>query len=93
MLGLFSTERWRKNRAGYIEAARGCKEALTRPDGFWRYSPDDQRVKDAVGKWVARARRAHAIVMEREPVIQNFVVIDNDQIVQGAAYATPTIKG
>ncbi|MDR3620518.1 MAG: hypothetical protein P4L85_14300 [Paludisphaera borealis] len=54
-------EGWRKNRSGYLQTARNCREALTDPNGPWGFGRDDERVKEAVGKWVARARKAHKL--------------------------------
>lgn len=67
---------WKKKRADNIEAARRCKEVLTDANSYWKYPPDHERVKEAVGTWISRARRCHAIFMGREPVIDNFIYID-----------------
>lgn len=78
---------WRNARAGYLTAARECRAVLTDPKGFWRYSPADPRVREAVRKWVARAKKAHAFTLGREPVVKNFVFIGQQGAYQGPAYA------
>jgi len=80
-------EHWKKYRTAMMTAARGCRIALIRPDGVYRLSADDACVKIAVGKWVARARRAHALAMGREPVIERFSFIINEGIAYGSIYA------
>lgn len=87
MLNLFSPARWRTHRDNAMLSARACRAALTDPTGHYRLAPDDQRVKDAVASWVAKARRAHAIALGREPVIRNMVVVDAEGAVSGAVYA------
>lgn len=68
-----SAAHWRKNRSENIQAARDCRDTLIE---HWGYSADDQRVTDAVNFWLRRARRCHAIVMGRAPIIQNLFVFD-----------------
>lgn len=88
MFGWVKAEEWFKKRDGYMRGARGCKEALTRSDGFWRYAADDERVTAAVARWVGKARRAHAVAMGREPITERFTVISNSEVISGALYAT-----
>jgi hypothetical protein len=103
LLDMFTdATRWRALRAGYLEAARKCREALTTDkeccytglDGVQRTfvlearcQPGDPEVKAAVRYWVQRARRAHAIAMGREPVMKNFVFIGQQGAYQGPVYA------
>jgi hypothetical protein len=54
-----------RQRKAYMFSARATRQLLTDPAGNWRYSPNDERVKEAVGVWVARARAAHAAAMGR----------------------------
>lgn len=75
LMAHFSADNWRRKRAHGLIAARECREALTNPTGIWRYSPDDPRVKEAVGKWVARAKNHHLIAMGRKPLNGTFVVM------------------
>lgn len=86
---LFSTEHWKQARASYMEAARGCRDTLTNPAGHWGYELNDPRVKYAVGVWVDKARDAHAIALNRRPVIENAVVIHDGNFTSGSLYATP----
>ena len=79
---------YRSSRADNMDAARACKAALTNPKGFWRYPPDDARVKAAAGEWVRRARRAHRILMGRQPIISKFAVMRDGNGVTGDLYAT-----
>lgn len=88
---LTSKERYRKARRENMKAARECRQALISPlrapvfrDGVCTFDgaplcaaldKDDPRVKAAVGRWVARARRDHAILMGRIPVIPRLTVI------------------
>lgn len=85
---LADPEHWRKARASYMQGARGCKATLTNPNGYWRYDPQDPRVKKAVDFWLHRARNAHAFALGRKPVIPNFVCIDGGFVYQGPLYAT-----
>lgn len=75
--GIFSADRYRRLRAESLQGARECREVLTNPscDLMTRYSPDDPRVKKAVGFWIERARRFHAIAMGRKALSGTFVVI------------------
>lgn len=75
LMAHFSADNWRQKRAHSLIVARGTRETLTNPTGIWRYSPDDPRVKAAVGKWVERARRHHLIALGRKPLNGTFVVI------------------
>lgn len=96
------TTRWRTLRAGYLEAARKCRAALTEDtqcsyiglDGTQhayvmkaKYQPGDPRVHEAVEKWVARAKKAHAFALGREPVVKDFVFIGPEGAYQGPVYA------
>lgn len=83
---LTSAPEWRKKRREYFIAARACRDALTNPEGYWRYDIQDERVKDAVGKWVARARKAHDFSLGRKPVIENFVMMNSQSVYQGNLY-------
>jgi hypothetical protein len=78
---------WKRQRRENMQAARACRQALTNPHGYWRYASDDYRVIEAVGSWVARARRAHAIFMGREPIAKSFICIHNDNVKGGQLYA------
>jgi len=75
---------WRKKRSEYLQYARQCRDTLVTKRGL---SVDDEVVKTAVMWWVKRARRAHAIVMGREPVIDNFVAITSHGTYKGELYA------
>lgn len=90
-MGIFQSltnlDTWRSKRADAMHSARACRKTLTNPAGHWAYSPDDERVLAAVGSWVKRARRAHAIVMQREPIIDNFVAITSQGVQKGPLYA------
>ena len=99
---LTSKVTWLAKRDVYMEAARECKNALTidRPYSFTscgkifyvsgtaRYSgqPEHPNVKAAVSVWVAKAKRAHAIAMGREAVIENAIFINNQQSAEGGLY-------
>lgn len=89
MLGIFEPAYWAKARWDYMDAARACLEALTRQDGYWKYSRNDPRVKKALGAWVHRARNAHAFALGRKPVIPSFIHIDGGRVTQGALYTKP----
>jgi hypothetical protein len=86
MRQLFNPARWRNLRNSYLKAARDCRRTLTDPQGHWRYAVDDPQVKKAVGFWVQRARRAHAIALGREPITENAVVIQDGQGIRGPLY-------
>lgn len=87
---------WRRRRAGNIQAARRCREALTMlqhvtiDDVTWltwpRFTAEDPIVREAVGQWVARARRAHRVALGREPVIPNFIYVNNATTIRGELY-------
>lgn len=79
---------WKRKRDESLSMARLTRITLTRLDGFWGYAPDDIRVAAAVSKWVELARRAHAVYMGREPIIPNFIYINNETVRTGALYAT-----
>jgi len=87
MRNLFSKDKWRMNRAENIEAGRACRATLTDPEGHWRYASDDARVAMAVSVWIDRARRCHAIVMGREPVIRKVVIDHYGTVAQGPVFA------
>ncbi len=87
MTQLFSKAHYRKSRKSNMIAARQNRDALTNPEGFWKYAPDDERVKAATAKWVARARHAHAVAMGREPVIRNAVAFFYGDMSTGPVYA------
>ncbi|HZZ77463.1 MAG TPA: hypothetical protein VFE62_03030 [Gemmataceae bacterium] len=84
---LTDPERWRKARGAYMQEARRCKATLTDMRSHWRYAPDDIRVKEAVAKWVTRARNAHAFALGRKPVIEHFLIIDGNRSCMGPLYA------
>ncbi len=87
MINLFSKSHWFNARKEYMTAARQCRETLTNPEGFWRYSPDDERVKAALATWVNRARNAHSIALGRRPVIANALVINQSDVRTGSLHA------
>lgn len=88
MMGIIHADYWRKARTEYMDAARACRDALTRADGYWCYERTDPRVKIALGAWVQRARNAHAIALGRRPVMPNVIIIQNDKPTRyGAAFA------
>jgi hypothetical protein len=87
MKNLFTTSHWIKARTEYLTAARACRDTLTNPEGYWKYSAEDDRVKAAVQKWVQRAREAHAIALGRRPVIEKAIVINQGEAVTGSLYA------
>lgn len=66
---------WRKLRKDYMDSARACKATLTHSDGFWKLSPNDKQVKEAVGAWVARARNCHAFALSRKPIMNYAIVV------------------
>jgi hypothetical protein len=68
MTRLFNKAFWIKARKSNMIAARECKAALTNPEGFWKYAPDDARVNKAVAIWVQKAWQSHEIVVNRRPV-------------------------
>lgn len=74
---------WQMLRRSYLKAARACRDTLIGRG----YKPNDTNVYDAVMFWVKRARRAHAIVMGREPIIDNFVAITSHGTYQGPLYS------
>lgn len=84
---LTDSKSWAKKRQENLDMARRCKEVLTDPNSYWRYTPDDERVKLAVNSWVERARKAHEFSLGRKPVIENFVYIGNGINYNGALYA------
>ncbi len=87
MLDLVSPAYWFRVRDESLAAARKCREALTNPDGHWRYSANDPRVKRATASWLERAREAEARAEGKRPVIENCVVIRGADGVQGRLYA------
>jgi hypothetical protein len=87
LVRLFEADHWREMRASKLNAARSCRDTLTNPDGFWRYSEDDERVKKAVRFWVARARNCHELAMGRRPVHQ-VAVIGGGGMVEGTLFAS-----
>jgi hypothetical protein len=93
---LSTPEQWKKNRASYMEAARSCREALTVPKySIWNdrephnevFPSDHPVVKEAVGVWVQKSRKAHAFALGRKPVIENFTLIQNGKAASGQLYA------
>lgn len=87
MTRLGDKEFWKEARDGDMIAARECRDALTNPEGHWRYDKDAARVKEAVGSWVRRARNAHELAMGRRPVIEKVVVITNSATMHGQLLA------
>lgn len=73
---------WFKKRDEYMRAARDCRDILHRT-----LSAEDPRVRDAVNIWVSKARRFHAIAMNREPIIRNCIFISGSDVASGALYA------
>lgn len=93
--GLFSADNWREKRAHNLIGARNCRKALTNPISSLMptYAKDDPVVKEAVGKWVARARRCHAMALGRKPVAENLVIIGRGGMYQGAMFASEARDG
>lgn len=87
MIGLLTPAHWFRLRDESIDMARKIKDALTDPEGWFRYSANDIRVKRAVGAWLERAQKAQRIAMGTQPVIDNCVVIRGSEGVQGKVYA------
>lgn len=87
MTDLFSKAHYRNSRRNNMVAARECRAALTSARGSWKYAPDDERVREAVAVWVARARHAHAIAMGRKPAIKNAVAFNYGHVTTGPIYA------
>lgn len=83
---LTDSKKWSNKRDQNIEAGRKCRDVLTDPNSHWKYPPDDERVKEAVGKWVERARNCHAIAMGRRPVISKFVYVSEDNQIEGQLF-------
>jgi hypothetical protein len=78
--------RIRAKRDSYMEAARACKATLTDPNSYWTLSADDERVKHAVGAWVAKARAFNRQLIGVAPVIPNFHYITPMQSISGDLY-------
>lgn len=87
MIEMFSKANWAKKRGEYLEAARGCRDTLTNPNGYWRYDRNDERVKKALTFWIDRARNAHEFALGRKAIIGNMVVINGGQGAVTAIYA------
>lgn len=77
--------RWLRARDESMASARACRAALTDPNSYWRYPPDNTRVTEAVGMWVSRAWCSHQKAMAREPVIHNFIHV-GPTITEGELY-------
>jgi hypothetical protein len=65
---------WARKRWEYLDAARECRRVLTSQGGLHGYEAGDHRVAQAVGKWVEKARDAHAFALGRKPVTRAFVL-------------------
>jgi hypothetical protein len=84
---LFAKESWKKKRDDSLDMARRVRDLLTDPNGSYAYAPNDIRVRTAVGQWVLRALKSHAIYMGRQPVINNGAVVTPTYFRRGKMYA------
>lgn len=86
MDSLLTPAHWFRLRDESLDMARKTREVLTDLEGWFKYSANDDRVKRAVGAWLERAQNAQMIGMGRMPVIENCVVIQGGEGVQGKVF-------